>query len=276
MGFTFVDEPIATTSTVFSGNDPDALVTEAITTVNDALVNDASVNDTSVNDKKLQNKPTVFVGNVPLAVTTDKNLRKEFLKLFAPFGRILSFRFRSMALESKYKRAGFLNQKFNSDLKSTANAYIVYDDLDIKVLELNGKFWEDHHLRVDDSNNPKDLVPFRSVFLGNLPLDVTEEEIWDSFLEIGSVTNVRLVRDKISQVGKGFGFIEFSDKGSVSLALKKKFKIKDREIRVTSMKKNDLPAVKRIQKKSLGKNKKSLKSLTKTFLKGTKKSLKKK
>ena len=64
----------------------------------------------------------------------------------------------------------------------------------------------------------------------------------------------------MSQIGKGFGFIEFSDKGSVSLALKlKDLKIKYRVIRITSMKKSDSPALKRLHNK----NKKTLKSTKK-------------
>ena len=206
---------------------------------------------------------TIFVGNVPLVVANDKNKAREFLKLFSPFGKILSHRFRSIAfeMESKtWKRSAFLNQKFNSNLKSTINAYIVFESVDGKIFDLNGSCWENHHLRVDNSDNPKSLVSFRSIFVGNLPLDVSEEEVWSQFSDIGRVTNVRLVRDKMSQIGKGFGFIEFSDKGSVSLALKlKDLKIKDRIIRITSMKKSDSPALKRLHNK----NKKTLKSTKK-------------
>lgn len=244
MGFSFVDEILVDASTDHS--------TEPSTQIStDQTIDESeSIGPLEVDEAIDTTKKTVFVGNVPLKVTTDKHLKKEFLKLFSPFGRISTYRFRSIALDQKYRRAGFLNQKFNSELKNSVNAYIVYDELDLKVLELNGKLWENHHLRVDDSNNPKALVPFRSVFLGNLPLDSTEEEIWTLFSEMGNVTNVRLVRDKMTLVGKGFGFVEFSDKGAVSLALKKKVVVKNREIRITSMKKNDSPAAKRLQKKN--------------------------
>jgi nucleolar protein 12 len=285
MGFTFTD--LALTSISTPAPDAPPVIDSSDASDADPLpMNLAPDADTAAgHDKKSsKNKPTIFVGNVPLKVTTVKSALKEFLKLFSPFGKILSYRFRSIATDSKYKRAGVLNHKFNQDLKSTVNAYIVFDELDYKVLQLNGLKWEDHHLRIDDTSNPKSLLPLKSVFLGNLPLDVCEEEIWQLFSEIGTITNVRLVRDKTSQIGKGFGFVEFSDKGSVSLALKQNLKIKDRQIRITSMKRNDTPAERRLKKKSnvsknagkskaAGKSKSVRKSAKK---KSPKKSLKKK
>ncbi len=49
----------------------------------------------------------------------------------------------------------------------------------------------------------------RSAFLGSLPYDVTEDEIRDHFAGCGDIESVRLVRDKKTNVGKGFGFILF-------------------------------------------------------------------
>ena len=37
----------------------------------------------------------------------------------------------------------------------------------------------------------------------------TEEGLWRVFGKCGNVTNVRVVRDEVTRVGKGFGFVEF-------------------------------------------------------------------
>jgi RNA recognition motif-containing protein len=65
------------------------------------------------------------------------------------------------------------------------------------------------HLRVDRASskvNPKDVS--NTIFLGNLPEDVTEEELWALFKPIGGVTNVRVVRDKTG-IGKGVAYVAF-------------------------------------------------------------------
>lgn len=57
------------------------------------------------------------------------------------------------------------------------------------------------------------------MFIGNLPLSITEETIWEFFGSCGQVTNVRIVRDKTTNLGKGFGYVTFADKSTIELAL---------------------------------------------------------
>jgi RNA recognition motif-containing protein len=57
------------------------------------------------------------------------------------------------------------------------------------------------------------------VFIGNLPLSISEETIWEFFGSCGQVINVRIVRDKTTNLGKGFGYVTFADKSTIELAL---------------------------------------------------------
>jgi len=49
----------------------------------------------------------------------------------------------------------------------------------------------------------------RSVFVGNLPFDVQDEDVWNTFERCGEIEFVRIVRDKKTNVGKGFGYVQF-------------------------------------------------------------------
>ncbi|XP_033056212.1 RNA-binding protein 34 isoform X3 [Trachypithecus francoisi] len=60
----------------------------------------------------------------------------------------------------------------------------------------------------------------RSVFVGNLPYKVAESAVEKHFLDCGSVMAVRIVRDQVTGVGKGFGYVLFENTDSVHLALK--------------------------------------------------------
>ena len=62
-----------------------------------------------------------------------------------------------------------------------------------------------------------DKPPY-TVHVGNLSFDVTESEITDYFTGC-SVTNVRIVEDKLEMKPKGFGYVEFASLDGLKKAL---------------------------------------------------------
>ena len=114
---------------------------------------------------------------------------------------------------------------------------------------------DEHHLRVDTCGEGLDeqegehkaisksgrntcVNPWedftRTVFIGNLPFVVSEEELRAQFADCGAIENVRLVRDPKTHLGKGIGYVMFSSKDSMNKALKEKkdLKFKGRELRI--------------------------------------------
>jgi cleavage stimulation factor subunit 2 len=51
----------------------------------------------------------------------------------------------------------------------------------------------------------------RSVFVGNIPYEVTEERLKDIFSAVGPVLSFKLVFDRENGKPRGYGFCEFSD-----------------------------------------------------------------
>jgi len=47
-----------------------------------------------------------------------------------------------------------------------------------------------------------------TIYVGNLTRDITEEELRQAFAAFGEVTDVRLIKDKLSGDPRGFGFVE--------------------------------------------------------------------
>lgn len=74
----------------------------------------------------------------------------------------------------------------------------------------------------------------RTIFIGNLPFVVSEEEVRGLFADCGDIENVRLVRDPKTFLGKGIGYVMFTTKEAMLKALqdKKTVKYKGRELRV--------------------------------------------
>lgn len=118
------------------------------------------------------------------------------------------------------RKSAFLARKLHSG-REVLNAYIVFEKKEAadKATELNGVVFMDKHLRVDGADNNKQHDRKRSVFLGGLPFETEDEELWEFFKECGEIESVRVVRDSKTNVGKGFGYVQFRDRDSVESAL---------------------------------------------------------
>jgi len=46
------------------------------------------------------------------------------------------------------------------------------------------------------------------MYVGNLPRDISEDELKKEFAVFGAVDSVAIIKDKLTQTSKGFGFVE--------------------------------------------------------------------
>lgn len=163
---------------------------------------------------------TVFVGNLP--VNTDK---KELHKLFRKFGSIETVRLRCVPRSDTKlpKRAAVILKDFHPE-RDNICAYVCFKEEESaqKALKMNGKLVKSFHIRVDMSNHDPKTDFKRSIFVGNLPLDIKEEDVRSHFDSCGKIRNVRVIRDSKSGVGKGICYVTFKSKDSVGLAIKLK------------------------------------------------------
>ncbi|XP_071040810.1 RNA-binding protein 34 [Parasteatoda tepidariorum] len=174
-----------------------------------AVVNKVDVE--KIRQESIQDLPcTLFVGNLPVSVN-----RKMLHKLFTSFGQIKSVRMRG-AVSTKMgipKKVAEIKSEYHKGLQSHTGFVVFKDKESAKnALSLNGTLIDDHHILVDFANQPGEKKLYNnelSVFLGNLPFDVADETVRSAFEECGEIQAVRIVRDKNTGVGKGFGYIQF-------------------------------------------------------------------
>ncbi|XP_057316329.1 RNA-binding protein 34-like [Hydractinia symbiolongicarpus] len=160
---------------------------------------------------------TLFVGNVALNVS-----RKKLKKLFMKFGDIETIRIRSVPTADPKlpKKVALIKKSFHSE-RNNMNAYIVFkskDDAD-KAMTCHGALLEGLHLRVDKCEN-KQHDHKKCLFVGNLPFNVSEEDLRQHFTDCGDIEDIRLVRDKATGIGKGFGYVRFKSSDGVTFGLK--------------------------------------------------------
>ncbi|XHG02730.1 Nucleolar protein 12, variant 2 [Aspergillus wentii] len=170
--------------------------------------------------------------------------------------KVESIRFRSTAFASGGrvpKRAAFARKEVLDETTPSTNAYAVYNTVQAArkaPAALNGTVVLDRHLRVDSVAHPSAVDNKRCVFVGNLdfidqegdvdeegnkkkkkntpPADV-EEGLWRTFNaniskpkekgSKGNVESVRVIRDNLTRVGKGFAYVQFYDPNCVEEAI---------------------------------------------------------
>ncbi|XP_074899360.1 RNA-binding protein 34 [Buteo buteo] len=168
---------------------------------------------------EMVNRRTVFVGNLPVNCTV-----QALKSLFKEYGQIKSIRFRSLvpAEDTLSKKLAAIKHKVHPNAKFV-NAYVVFkEECDaIKALNENGtEIASGFHIRVDIASKTNSHDNKRSVFLGNLSYDISDDAVREHFSVCGGVVAVRIVRDRKTGLGKGFGYVLFENTDAVHLALK--------------------------------------------------------
>ncbi|XP_026560991.1 RNA-binding protein 34 [Pseudonaja textilis] len=182
--------------------------------------------------EKLKNKRTLFVGNLPVSYTAQ--MLKAFFK---EYGQIESIRFRSLipAEDAISKKMAAIKQKLHPNMKYV-NAYVVFKEESAanNALKCNGtEITSGFHIRVDLASKSTCHDNKRSIFVGNMPYEIDDETVRNHFLECGNVTGVRIVRDRNTGIGKGFGYVLFETTDAVHLALKlNQSELQGRKLRV--------------------------------------------
>lgn len=197
---------------------------------------------------------TVFVGNLPLKIK-----KKALVKEFSKFGEVESVRIRSVPiLDTKIPRKGAILKKKINDAIDCVNAYVVFKTEESALASLAHNMTEvgGNHIRVDRACPPRkklkgETSPIydnkRTVFVGNLPFDVKDEELYRLFSNINNMGSgieaVRVIRDPHTSVGKGIAYVLFKTRDAANLVAKKRnMKLRDRELRLSHAKPNLTPS----------------------------------
>ncbi|MDD3609741.1 MAG: RNA-binding protein [Halothiobacillaceae bacterium] len=59
-----------------------------------------------------------------------------------------------------------------------------------------------------------------NIYVGNLPYQLSEDELRDTFAEFGEVASAKIVKDPETGLSKGFGFVRMSEKEQGEEAIK--------------------------------------------------------
>jgi RNA recognition motif-containing protein len=72
------------------------------------------------------------------------------------------------------------------------------------------------------------------IYVGNLPKDADEDDLLDMFTEYGIVRNIKIIRDRYTNISRGYAFLEMPDETAAVKAIEEwdQGSIDDQVIRV--------------------------------------------
>ncbi|KAB0794539.1 hypothetical protein PPYR_11378 [Photinus pyralis] len=174
---------------------------------------------------------TLFVGNV--GVTAKKT---HLLKLFRQFGKVQTVRLRGItpADPGTSKRLAAIRESFHPK-RTSCCSYVVFENREdaLNACSLNGTKFKENILRVQICDDNAELEPSKALFIGNVPFDAEENDLWNTFETFGQIESVRLIRNSETGMCIGVGFVNFKSTDGVALALMAdSVQVKNREVRV--------------------------------------------
>jgi len=222
---------------------------------------------------------TVYIGNIPTSMT-----KKDLVKLFSSVGGVVSARIRGAVSNDpkKSKKVAAITKNIHVKVESLF-AYVKFESSELAVKAVNekkGAMFDGHHLRIDACQTKGVTMNNKlTVFVGNLPFDASDEALHTLFNDnCGDVTGVRVIRDRASRMGKGFGYVEFRSMGAVVSACKQSnhLMLKNRPLRIQKASIKFAAGTIKVQKRFMGDSGRKLNRNKKNFKNNTQKNSSKK
>lgn len=183
------------------------------------------------------------------STSSDNPLAQQYINDHTVYIQGLPFNASEEEVRAFFQEAGSIVSlrlpKWHDSNKLRGYGHVVFSDEEAaqKALDMNGLYLQDRFITVARPLVPRALAGSasghrpagcRTIFVKNLPYDVTEEEIRKNFMVYGPIDTVRLAVWNHTNNLKGFGYIAFKREESAEIAVKKtgSIAIRDRIISV--------------------------------------------
>ncbi len=61
----------------------------------------------------------------------------------------------------------------------------------------------------------------KNLYIGNLSMKVTEEDLKANFSEVGTIVSVNIIKDRYTGISRGFGFVEMETEETAQEAIRR-------------------------------------------------------
>ncbi|KAJ5781156.1 hypothetical protein N7457_006316 [Penicillium paradoxum] len=148
-------------------------------------------------------KTTLYVGNLFFDVTAE-DLRKQFEKFGAVENALIVHDARGLS-----KGFGYIT--FSTVEEATS-----------AITQQHGGILEGREVVVQFANttykSQADRKPSKTLFIGNIPYELTDQDLQELFEDIPDVTDIRIPVDRRTGLPRGFGHVDFANQNSATHA----------------------------------------------------------
>ncbi|EPS31529.1 hypothetical protein PDE_06484 [Penicillium oxalicum 114-2] len=146
---------------------------------------------------KIPPNETVYIGNLFYDITAE-DLRKHMEK----FGTVLHT---MIVHDNRGLSKGFGYVQFNTIEEATAAVEGMHSTI------MEGRQVVAHYARSHFNYQRASYPPTETLFIGSLPLEMTDRDLQDLFYDVKNLTDVRIPVDRRSGMPRGFAHVEFID-----------------------------------------------------------------
>ncbi|KQJ85350.1 probable RNA-binding protein 19 isoform X2 [Brachypodium distachyon] len=161
----------------------------------------------------------LYVGNLPASVGSHK-----LIELFLPFGRIVRSKVADECFTGLSKGYGFV--KYDDPHSATAainrmNGRLVDGKiLEVRVAGVPPSGSNPSIQSVSETySQPSEEIDMSSLYVRNLSLSMTKEELLQHFLPFGKIIDAKVPRDYATGLNKGYGFVRYSNSHEAANAI---------------------------------------------------------
>lgn len=154
----------------------------------------------------------LFIASLPTCVK-----KGELISFFSNYGEIKRVELVTQSNSRKGKGFAFVTFIKEEDAQAVLNQQIFFKGRQLSIRK---------HLKGRELEKYRENFTNRRMFVGGVPLECEESELYSTFSHIGEIEKAYLIEDKQNQRVTKYGYVVFKTLESIEKALKKKFKIR--------------------------------------------------
>jgi len=115
--------------------------------------------------------------------------------------------------------------------RSRGFGFVIFEDDDVGAIIGNNHTLDGRMIEVKRAI-PKNKIKTKKLFVGGLPLNISEEKFKKYFQQFGKVTECNIMKDRQTGQPRGFGFISFDDFDVIEMVLEQTHIISGKKVEV--------------------------------------------
>lgn len=154
----------------------------------------------------------LFVASLPTSIK-----KKELIDFFSQYGELRRVELVTQKNSKKGKGFSFITFMREETAEDVLNQKVVFKGRHLSIRK---------HLKGKELEKYKRDFTKRRMFVGSIPLESTEDELYSTFEHIGAIEKAYIIQDPLNQRSRKYGYVVFRKIESLEIALGQTFEMR--------------------------------------------------